>query len=88
MQAIVPPLSLRAPFGSGSISLRSTETMVSAHSGNDPSRKSPCGNTARPTATSQVVEQAELLGVDLKDLVPRKTRKRRKKDGDEDYQSA
>ena len=35
-----------------------------------------------------IAEQAQLLGVDLKDLVPRKTRRRRKKDGDDDHQSA
>ena len=31
-----------------------------------------------------IAEQANLLGVDLKDLVPKKTRKRRKQNDDDD----
>lgn len=31
-----------------------------------------------------IAEQAQLLGIELKDLVPKKTRKKRRKSGDDD----
>ena len=34
-----------------------------------------------------IAEQAQLLGVELKDLVPKKTRKKRKSKGDDDSAS-
>ena len=35
-----------------------------------------------------IAEQASILGVELKDLIPKKTRKRRKQNGDDDGTAA